>query len=88
MAAGCAVVVSSLRCFDDFIEDGVSGLKFDHRRADAGEKLGGDLLRLIAQPQLLAQIASNGQVAAHGFRISAIAARMLDDFASLAGGRT
>jgi glycosyltransferase involved in cell wall biosynthesis len=87
MAAGCAVVVSNLRCFDDFIEDGVSGLKFDHRRPNAEEKLSSELLRLIAQPQLLAQIATNGYVAAHGFRTPAIAARMLEDFAVLAGNR-
>ena len=34
MAAGCAVIVSNLRCFDDYVEDGTSGLKFDHRSDD------------------------------------------------------
>jgi glycosyltransferase involved in cell wall biosynthesis len=87
MAAGCAVVVSNLRCFDDFIEDRVSGLKFDHRRANAEEQLGAELLRLIAEPQLLAQIAKKGRLAARRFQTPAIAARMLDDFASLAGNR-
>src|SRR5262249_19114404 len=31
MAAGCATVVSNLRCFEDYIEPGITGLKFDHR---------------------------------------------------------
>jgi glycosyltransferase involved in cell wall biosynthesis len=35
MAAGCAVVVSRLTCFDDFIDAGRSGLQFDHRSATA-----------------------------------------------------
>lgn len=83
MAAGCAAIVSDLRCFDDFIEDGVTGLTFDHRGAGAAASLAAQLKRLIGEPQLLQQIADAGHRAAGNFRSSLIAARMLEDFASL-----
>jgi hypothetical protein len=37
---------------DEFIENGVSGLTFDHRAADAEAQLGSQLLRLMTDPQL------------------------------------
>lgn len=69
MAGGCAAVVSDLRCFDDFIEDGVTGCRFDHRAPDAARNLAETLARLMADPDLLARVA----------------ARMLADFAALLG---
>ena len=83
MAAGCAVIVSSLRCFDDFIAPGVSGLRFDHRTTNPAEKLATELARLVADPVELARIAAAGHCAARRFETPVIAARMLDDFASL-----
>jgi len=83
MAAGCAAVVSNLRCFDDFIEHDVSGLKFDHRGHDAARGLAAQLARLLGEPALLQKIADAGHRSAHRFQASAIGARMLDDFASL-----
>jgi glycosyltransferase involved in cell wall biosynthesis len=85
MAAGCAVIVSNLRCFDDYIEDGVTGLKFEHRSHNPEENLTGKLAGLIAEPQLIEDIANKGQMAAHNYRLSAIAKMMLDDFESLLG---
>jgi glycosyltransferase involved in cell wall biosynthesis len=83
MAAGCAVVVSGLRCFDDFIEDGVSGLKFDHRGYSPEHSLASQLARLIEDKELRDRIAAGGHHAARNFQVPAIARRMLDDFASL-----
>jgi glycosyltransferase involved in cell wall biosynthesis len=83
MATGCAAIVSDLRCFDDYIEDGVTGLRFDHRGADAAGALAAQLARLIDNPEFLQQVAEAGRVVAGNFRTSVIARRMLDDFASL-----
>lgn len=80
MAAGCAVIVSNLRCFDDYIENAVSGLKFDHKSHNPEEDLAAKLARLIAEPQLIEQIANNGNKAAQKFQTSEIASKMLDDF--------
>jgi glycosyltransferase involved in cell wall biosynthesis len=83
MAAGCATVVSNLRCFDDFIEHGVTGLKFDHRTQEPEAALAAQLTRLMTEPGLLEQIADAGHRAACRFQAPEIAARMLADFASL-----
>jgi glycosyltransferase involved in cell wall biosynthesis len=83
MANGCATIVSDLRCFDDYIEDGVTGLSFDHRCADAAAALAAQLRRLIDSPQFLRRIACGGRDMAENFRPAAVARRMLDDFQSL-----
>jgi glycosyltransferase involved in cell wall biosynthesis len=79
MAAGCAVVVSDLRCFDDFIVHDVSGLKFDHR--DHPENgLASQLAKLMSNATLADTIAAAGRASAENFRTSEIAGKMLDDF--------
>ena len=83
MAAGCAVIVSNLRCFDDFVEDGLNALKFEHKCADPEESLTAKLARLIKEPKLIEQMAKNGGLAAHKFQARTIASKMLDDFVSL-----
>jgi glycosyltransferase involved in cell wall biosynthesis len=85
MAAGCAVIVSDLQCFDDYVEDGVTGLQFDHRGADPAARLAAKLALLLAEPERLQKIADAGRCAAADFRVSAIAGRMLDDFRSVIG---
>ena len=83
MAAGCAAIVSNLRCFDDYLEDGMTGLKFDHRGDDPAARLAAPLARLITEPGLLQRVAEGGRRAASAFQTAVIAARMLDDFATL-----
>jgi glycosyltransferase involved in cell wall biosynthesis len=83
MASGCAVIVSGLRCFDDFIENGKNGLKFDHRSPDTPSNLSALLTDLIVKPGKIEGIASNGNVTARKFETSAIAGLMLSDFRSL-----
>jgi glycosyltransferase involved in cell wall biosynthesis len=85
MAAGCAVIVSSLRCFDDFIEDDRNALKFEHRDPNPGASLAAKLERLVMQPSLIEELAKNGTVTARGFQTPAVAGKMLADFESLVG---
>jgi glycosyltransferase involved in cell wall biosynthesis len=87
MAAGCAAVVSGLQCFADYIEDGVTGVTFDHRSSDPAAGLAAKLARLIAEPDLLRRVAEGGCRAAANFGVTPIAARMLDDFRELLGAR-
>lgn len=87
MAAGCAAVVSGLECFADYIEDGVTGMAFDHRGSDPAADLAAKLARLIGEPDLLPRIADGGRRAAANFGVAPIAARMLGDFHSLLGER-
>ncbi len=60
MAARCATVVSNMRCFDDYIEPGVTGLQFEHRDAAPDANLAAQLLSLIERPDRLRQIAEAG----------------------------
>lgn len=83
MAAGCAVVVSNLRCFDDFVEDGKSGLVFDHRGTQAEENLSARLGQLASDQGLVERIAGAGRASANNFRTSEIARQMLADFRTL-----
>jgi glycosyltransferase involved in cell wall biosynthesis len=91
MANGCATIVSDLRCFDDYIEAGVTGLRFDHRGADPAGALAVQLARLIGSAEILQQVADAGRGMAENFRPSVVARRMLSDFTSLlvasAGGQ-
>jgi glycosyltransferase involved in cell wall biosynthesis len=86
VANGCATIVSNLQCFDDYIEAGATGLRFDHRGADPDRALADQLARLIGSPEFLHQVAAAGRDMAENFRTSVIARRMLDDFASLLAG--
>lgn len=86
MAGGCAAIVSDLRCFDDFIDDGVTGCRFDHRAPDAATRLAAPLAQLMTDPDLLAQIGNAGTRAAAGFATAPVAARMLADFAAVIAG--
>jgi glycosyltransferase involved in cell wall biosynthesis len=83
MACGCAVIVSNLRCFDDYLEEGVSGLKFEHRCANPEYNLAEKLQRMMTEPQCLQEISKNGNIAARRFEAPVIASQMLRDFESL-----
>jgi glycosyltransferase involved in cell wall biosynthesis len=83
MAAGCAVIVSNLRCFDDYVQDGMNALKFEHKCQKPENELAAALTRLLADPQLTAEISNNGNITARKFRTFEIARKMLDDFESL-----
>ncbi len=87
MAAGCATVVSRLECFADYIEDGMTGLSFDHGGSNPAAELAAKLARLIGEPDLLHRISTAGRRAAEQFSVAPIAARMLEDFNALLGAR-
>ena len=83
MAAGCAVIVSSLSCFDDFVDDGQNAVKFEHTGPRPETELAEKLARLISDRAERERLASNGALTAGNFRVPAIAARMLADFTLL-----
>lgn len=61
MAAGAAPVVSGLPCFADLVQDGVTGLVFDHLAPDAEARLADALARLLADPALRRALAQRAQ---------------------------
>jgi glycosyltransferase involved in cell wall biosynthesis len=67
MAAGCAVVVSDLACFQQLVRDGDTGLVFDHRGPDAAGRLAAALAKLLADAGLRRALAARGQAHARDY---------------------
>ena len=83
MAQGCPAIVSDLACFRDYLQDGRTGLVFDHRAADAPAALGAQLLRLARDPALRHELVYTGYAKAWEFTRERIAAMYLEDFQAL-----
>jgi glycosyltransferase involved in cell wall biosynthesis len=88
MASRCAVVVSALRCFSDLIEDGSTGLVFDHAAESAPAQLAQRIESLMSDPGRRLAMAVRGQERARRFDYRAVAANILDDLALLTGTTT
>lgn len=83
MANGCAVLVSGLPCFQDFIRDGETGFVFDHRQPDPAAALRARLGTLLADESLLERVAAAGYRTAADYSVERVAGQFLDDFESL-----
>jgi glycosyltransferase involved in cell wall biosynthesis len=85
MGAGCAVVVSSLRCFSDLVADGVTGLMFDHNADDRETQLEECLARVLSDAAFRKELAARGQAEARRFDFQVVAANILQDLSLLTG---
>lgn len=84
MAVGCATIVSALDCFQDFVEDGVTGLVFDHRSTRPDEALAEKIEFLLHHADVRERVACAGARVAHDrFNTERIAREYLSDFADL-----
>jgi glycosyltransferase involved in cell wall biosynthesis len=84
MATGTPTVVSALECFTDFIEDGITGILFDHRATLPHKELANAIEHLIRDADLRCRLSAAGSDLAHSrFSTSAIASLYLKDFQSL-----
>ncbi|MFO1496443.1 MAG: glycosyltransferase family 4 protein [Lysobacterales bacterium] len=83
MAAGAVPVVSALACFDDFIEDGVTGLRFDHRGQAPALALCAALRQALADSDRLALAA---QRRAAAYTVDAVAQRWFDHLQQMHAG--
>jgi glycosyltransferase involved in cell wall biosynthesis len=77
MSAGCAVVVSDLACFRDFISDGETGFIFDHRVANA---LQAKLEQIGEDEELLTRVATAGWRKSREYSIDKVASQFVNDF--------
>jgi glycosyltransferase involved in cell wall biosynthesis len=85
MAARCAPVVSALECFGDLVEDGRTGLVFDHSSPDAEALLADRIGRLIADAGLRNALALAGQAHVRRFDYPNVSSRILGDLSLLTG---
>lgn len=85
MATGLAVVVSDLACFRDFVRPGENGLVFDHRAADAVDRLAANLAELTDDPARNRAFGAAGVATAARFGYEQVADAYIEDFRSLVG---
>jgi glycosyltransferase involved in cell wall biosynthesis len=83
MAQGCAVFVSDLACFHDFIRDGETGFVFNHRAANPAESLRAKVENVIVDPTLLSTVADAGYRESAEYSLAYVADQFLEDFNSL-----
>jgi glycosyltransferase involved in cell wall biosynthesis len=83
MAHGCAVLVSNLDCFRDFIRDNVTGFVFDHRNQPVAETLHDKIDNVIGDETLLARVAAAGYEKSTEYSPEHVADQFLKDFNSL-----
>jgi glycosyltransferase involved in cell wall biosynthesis len=81
MAAGCAVVVSALGCFSDLVEDGETGLIFDHHSKNPEQPLSDCLRRLVADAAARRDLAARGQLRSRRFDFPEVSRMILEDLA-------
>ena len=82
MACGCAVVVSSLDCFKDYLVDGVNGLAFDENQS-SGADLADKLEMLIGDQALRQTLGEHAVRTARQYTREIVARRFLQDFQDL-----
>ena len=83
MAHSCAVFVSDLGCFHDFICDGETGFIFSHRAQDPVGSLREKIASAIVDPTLLARVADAGHRRSAEYSPERVAGKFLDDFESV-----
>jgi glycosyltransferase involved in cell wall biosynthesis len=83
MAHRCAVLVSNLDCFHDFIREGETGFIFNHRAANPIDALREKIENVVVDEPLLARMAEAGYCKSTEYSLTCVADQFLDDFNSL-----
>jgi glycosyltransferase involved in cell wall biosynthesis len=83
MSAGLPVIVSGLECFLDFIVDGETGLRFDHRTGNPSAALAAKLDQAIGDWSRSLEIGRRGRDAAQRFAFDPVAGEFLASFEEL-----
>ncbi len=86
MACGCAVIVSALDCFSDYLEDGVNGLAFDQNDA-SGTDLARKLEALMGDAPRRAALSEAAVSTARRFTREIVADAFIADFHALRSQR-
>jgi len=83
MTHGCAVLVSKLDCFSDFIRDPETGFVFDHRSTNPVESLREKMETVVGDEAVLARVAEAGHRKSAEYSPSRVAELFIADFSSL-----
>ncbi len=88
MATGLAPVVSALAVFQDLVEDGITGLIFDHRSVNPHAELAAKLRHLIVDDRTRDEMGQRAATKAHQFGYEIVAQAFLNDFSTLTNRRS
>ncbi len=83
MAQGCAVLVSDLECFRDFVQDGETGFIFSHRSGNVNNALGERMKDIVRDEASLNAVAAAGYRRSALYSLPRVADQFLSDFNSL-----
>ncbi len=83
MTHGCAVLVSNLECFHDFIQDRETGFVFDHRAGDPAKSLGDKLEKMVVDLAETSRVADAGYRKSAEYSLERIASQFISDFESV-----
>lgn len=83
MANGTPVLVSDLKCFQDYIVDETTGYIFDRKAPDPTVHLAKKLLEIINSSEQLMKVGRNGYEKSQDYTLPRIADLYLSDFESL-----
>jgi glycosyltransferase involved in cell wall biosynthesis len=83
MTQGCAVLVSDLECFGDFIRDGETGFIFNHRSNSVDNALCERMKNIIGDETSLEAVAIAGYRQSATYSLPRVADQFLGDFNSL-----
>ena len=83
MSTGLPVVVSNLECFSDFVEDGKTGLQFDHRVGDPAGALAAKLDDALNNWSRMLAMGAAAQQSVQRFGFRQVAKQFLTDFETL-----
>jgi glycosyltransferase involved in cell wall biosynthesis len=87
MACGVPCIVSRLECFSDFARHNEEVLMFDHRAADAEERLAEAICSVLADESLARRLSVRARETASRYAIEPMADAYLDMFRSIADGK-
>ncbi len=87
MACGAPCVVSQLDCFSDFARHGEEVLMFDHRAADAEERLAEAICSVLQDESLSRRLSLRARETATRYAIGPMAEAYLDMFKSIVEGQ-
>lgn len=88
MGLGLPTIVSALDCFQDFVEDGKTGLIFNHMDKEASQKLARLILKLIESKELYQLLSKNGSEKAKYFSVENIVRVYHNKFIEIINGKT
>ncbi|OUL30818.1 glycosyltransferase family 4 protein [Nostoc sp. 106C] len=88
MASGLVPVVSSLNCFNDFIEEGRTGCFFEHSSPEATKKLATALKLAICNPDKIEKMSFQARHKASDFSYEKIASLYISAFEELLNNKS